>query len=303
MIIERLNSSFILYENNPTYYIRDYYNFIVSKLRLVISNMSVNVILGNYMYDFGNLNRTFKVHINYEHTLVKFGGRDSEGSPFGTTTVLNMPSEPYLIRLTDHNLADSSDIYIDYSMPNIMHLSTNDIFKKIAVKSVYIPPVLYDLHSDKKDKSIDILTTFINTDEPRRKLLMNELIRHSLPHININTCFDKDSLKDLYSSTKIILNIHQTDHHHTFEELRVLPALLSGVIVICEESPLKEHIPYKDYVVWCNYDEIINVTKDVLSNYEKYYELLFSSKLNELRAIINSLHIDITVNLSKALKI
>ena len=107
----------------------------------------------------------------------------------------------------------------------------------------------------------------------------------------------------MYSSTKIILNIHQTDHHHTFEELRVLPALLSGVIVICEESPLKEHIPYKDYVVWCNYDEIINVTKDVLSNYEKYYELLFSSKLNELRAIINSLHIDITANLSKALKI
>jgi hypothetical protein len=133
------------------------------------------------------------------------------------------------------------------------------------------------------------ITTFINTNEPRRKELLDNIKSNNLPHHNINTCFDKNQLQAIYNSTKIMINIHQTDHHHTFEELRVLPALLCGVIVVCEESPLIEHIPYKDYVIWCKYNEVVDLTKHIMDNYTRYYELLFSeTKINNLHNIIET---------------
>jgi hypothetical protein len=47
-----------------------------------------------------------------------------------------------------------------------------------------------------------------------------------------------------------LIKIHQHDDYNTCEELRILPALLSNVIVISEVSPLIEYIPYKDHIIW-----------------------------------------------------
>jgi hypothetical protein len=86
----------------------------------------------------------------------------------------------------------------------------------------------------------------------------------------------------VYKNSKVLVNVHQTDHHHTFEELRVLPALLNGVIVVSEDVPLKEKIPYSDYIVWASYDNIAQTVKDVSNNYEYYFNKIFTnSKLME----------------------
>ena len=74
-----------------------------------------------------------------------------------------------------------------------------------------------------------------------------------------------------------MINIHQTEHHHTFEELRVLPALLNGIIVICEDSPLKESIIYGKFVIWSNYDNVIETIKDVENNYDYYFDKIFNN--------------------------
>lgn len=104
---------------------------------------------------------------------------------------------------------------------------------------------------------------------------MNEIKRINIKHTNINNCFDKNSLQKLYKNTKILINIHQTDDNHTFEELRVLPALQCGVIVICEKSPLNWMIPYNDYIIWAEYDNIVNKMIEVAHNYDHYYDLIF----------------------------
>jgi hypothetical protein len=39
-----------------------------------------------------------------------------------------------------------------------------------------------------------------------------------------------------------MINMHQNDDYNTFEELRILPVLLSNVIVISEVSPLIERL-------------------------------------------------------------
>lgn len=39
------------------------------------NNLSINIILDGGEYNFRNNNKTIKIGINYEHTLVKQGGR------------------------------------------------------------------------------------------------------------------------------------------------------------------------------------------------------------------------------------
>jgi hypothetical protein len=147
--------------------------------------------------------------------------------------------------------------------------------------------MLYEKKWKIKERNINCLTTFINTNEPRRINLLNEIKNQNISHININNCFDSKELEKLYLNTKILINIHQTEHHHTFEELRVLPAILCGVLVICEDSPLKEKIPYHEFIIWTNYENILSKTMEVSKNYYLYYNKIFKnndifSKLNEL---------------------
>jgi hypothetical protein len=124
--------------------------------------------------------------------------------------------------------------------------------------------------------------TFINIHEERRYKLLENIKNLNIPHLNVNNCFEKLQLQNLYKNTKILINIHQTHHHHTFEELRVLPAIECGVIVICENSPLSHLIPYHNYIIWSSYDDILNKVNEVINNYDYYHNLIFTQKSNIL---------------------
>jgi hypothetical protein len=67
---------------------------------------------------------------------------------------------------------------------------------------------------------------------------------------------------------KILVNIHQTDSYCTLEELRVLPALMTGILVISEDSPYKEHIPFSNHIIWSSYDNMVDTINNVLTNYD-----------------------------------
>ena len=101
-----INGSILYYDNNPAYYIRDYYYYVYDLVKEIMINTSAN---------FKN---TIKIHINYEHTLVVPGGRDTNNSPIGSIPILNIPSMNYLVRITDLDKLVKSDIIIDYSIPN-----------------------------------------------------------------------------------------------------------------------------------------------------------------------------------------
>ena len=164
--------------------------------------------------------------------LLNKGGRDSNGSKIGEINVIDNSSEKYLIRLDNYHKWFESDIIIDYSIPNIINVASINDYQKLSKKHLYIPALLYDSEFmfSTNNRNINTLTTFINTNEPRRAsflaLMKNE-------HLNINKCFEGEKLMQLYTQTKVLINIHQTDHHHTVEELRILPALLCGTIVVC----------------------------------------------------------------------
>jgi hypothetical protein len=233
-----------------------------------------NVIVGDYTFTFNNHNPVIRINFNFEHTLVVPGGRDAHNCISGVIPVLGGEEQTYLVRIDNHAQFIQSDMVVDYSFPNCINIRSCGFYNDYVKKLICVSPLLYPIYHEKENRTIECLTTFINTEEPRRKQLLQN-IPSTFNHLNINNCFDKNSIIELYRHTKILINIHQTDHHHTCEELRVLPALMSGVIVISEESPLKEHIPYYKHIIWTKYENIIECVQNVQSNYDFYFSQIF----------------------------
>lgn len=277
-----INNSFIYYnESAIALYLKDYYEYIIQLIKNILENndIKLNIVIG--MENFSNLidnnYKRIRIGINHEHTLVKPGGRHSDNFSVGRIKIENI-DQYYLVRLDRYNELKYCNIVIDYSIPNITNIEESKLYDEYSKKLLYISPYLYKPFTSNSNRNINTLTTFIYINEPRRANLLNKLKESGIIHNNVNTCFDKNELRNLYCSSKILINIHQTDHHDTFEELRVLPALLCGVIVLCENSPLKELIPYNKYIIWCNYDEITNKIDDIIQHYDEYYNKIFGDE-------------------------
>jgi hypothetical protein len=253
--------------------------------------IAINVIMGDCANPYQNGNGSIYFNINYEHTLVVPGGRDTGNSPHGQIPTIQNKNQNYLVRIDNYGRLVQSEIIIDYSIPNLINIDSSGLFSEYSNKTICISPLLYPQNTDKDNRSIQCLTTFINTEEPRRKRLIENLLKTPiLQHTNVNNCFNRESIIALYRNTRILINIHQTDHHHTCEELRILPALLSGVIVICEESPLYENIPYHDYIIWTKYEDIVDCVEKVQSNYDVYYSKFFEGEnLNKLTNVLTKI--------------
>ena len=293
-MIYNVNNSYLYYENNFEI-INDYHQMIVDLIKKILNNnknIKINVTLCKNNYNFNNENKTIKININWEHTIVKQGGRSVQNNtPFGAIKYHNDNNNDinddnnYLIRIDRYNELNDADIVIDYSLPNIHNVMTNDIFKSFSNKHIIIYSSIYEPYFFKENRNIPILTTFINTNEHRRAVLlknMNDVLtKNGFQFLNVNNCFIKNDLQHLYKNTKILINIHQTEHHHTFEELRVLPALQCGVIVISENSPLSELVPYNDYIIWTSYDKILEKTIEIINNYDYFHDLIFVKDKNK----------------------
>jgi len=283
MKIIPINKAVILY-NTPIACVTDYYNYIISVLKSILlnNNLSINIVL-NYKHHISpkfNNNKTINIGINYEHTLVKRGGRSVlPNTPIGQIIYGN--NNKYFVRIDNINQYTYSNIIIDYSNPNIFNVRESNLFNNFADKHIYIAPSIYEtLYIIKTNRNINVLTTFININEPRRKKLLNNIKIKKIDHQNRSNCFNKTKLQELYRNTKILINIHQTGHHDTFEELRVLPALTNGVIIVSEKSPLNKLIPYNDLIIWTDYNNILDTVNDIINNYDEYYNTRVFTDVN-----------------------
>jgi hypothetical protein len=293
-----VNNSFLYYKDNFGI-INDYYQNIVNLIKNILEynpNLEINILLCDN-YNFDNNNKTLKININYEHTLVKKGGRSvKDNTPFGNVNVINDSNNKYLVRIDNYDILNISDIIIDYSNANIYNVKSCPIYNSFSKKHIYISSSIYNPYFIKENRNITTLTTFINTNEDRRKKLLKNIHNQKIQHTNINNCFQENELQHILKKTKIIINIHQTPHHHTLEELRVLPALECGVIVISEQSPLLENIPFSDLIIWTNYDNIVQKTKEVINNYDFFYNKIFSVENIEKLCNLKKLNYDILKN-------
>ena len=298
IMIFNANNSFLYYKENLGI-VNDYYQNIVNLIQKILYNnpeLHINIILcPNYNYNFNNTNKTILININYEHTLVKIDGRGvSCDTPVGNISYEY--NKKYYVRICDYHILNMSDLIIDYSNPNICNVKTCPQYYSFSKKHIYISSSIYQPFFSKENRDVTTLSTFININEPRRKLLLENINNENIKHQNINNCFGENEIEFLLKKTKIIINIHQTPHHDTFEELRVLPALECGVIVIAEKSPLFETIPYHDLIIWTSYDDIIEKIKEVIINYDFYHNEIFSIENIDRLIALKKINYDVLQN-------
>lgn len=217
--------------------------------------------------------RFLRVFFQDEHNLVLPGGRSvGKDDPFGAVASIFDLTEKYHVRVVDRRRYYSSDVVIEYNRPNVENIRRSDVFPaEILGKIIYAPSLPFEYCND-RDRGLSVITNVINEAEPRRARLIRGLRTARPDYRNVQGVYDLPKVRDLYSSTKILVNAHQTRHHHSIEEFRVLPALSRGCVVVSEDVPLREEIPYHEYVVWCDYESIPEVASEVARNYEEYFE-------------------------------
>jgi GT2 family glycosyltransferase len=299
--VEHHGQSLLAYRRDHVIFTRQYYLYCVALFsqQLQALDVQINLLFGDYALPADRGERFKRVDLQCEHTLVKPGGRDSDGALFGKVPLLDGEG-CYRVRLANAQYFGDCDAIIEYSEPNIENLRRCGQFADHLSRTTHVSPLLYECNGERGHRGIDILTTFADSRQPRRAaFLLNMRLRH-LPMRNVRGSYGSLVLRDLLDATKILVNVHQTDHHHTLEELRVLPALLRGVIVISETVPLRECLPYDRFVVWSRYEDLAATVADVRANYDAYRERIFGGRA--FYDVIAMMRVRNEYNVSTALK-
>ncbi len=272
----RVNHVQLAYNPRHTIFIRHYYLYCVDlfRRRLTVENAPLNVVFGDYAVNFRNGEHQLRIDIQHEHTLVKPGGRDCAGAKVGRVGIAGT-AEHYLVRVERYDYLTTLDSVIEYSMANIANLASNGEFENYLRKTVCIAPLLYSFNAGVSKGREGMITLFADVGQPRRAQFLQDAWAAQLALRNVKRVFGLERLRQLYRATRIMVNVHQTDHHHTFEELRVLPALLCGVLVVSEDVPLKQHIPYARFIIWSSFENLVSTTQSVFDNYDQHWRRIF----------------------------
>lgn len=265
------------------HYVAEYINYIASIVIEILKKhpMQVNILINSPRHvKINNSNKNIHITINFEHTLIKKPRGEVPGFPVGK--LVDPEGENYYVRIEDIEKLDEGDIVIDYSIPNIYNIVESKIYDEFSKKLVYIAPCLYESSlMNRESRDVPVVTTFLFEEIPRRKHFLDSIRERNVSCINYRGLSENSAFASVFSKAKILVNIHQKDNCLTFEELRVLPALQCGTIVISEVSPFSQKVPYHNSIIWCSYDTIVDKVIDVLENYDEYHYNLFNNSENE----------------------
>eukprot|EP00592_Proboscia_alata_P016536 CAMPEP_0194394720 /NCGR_PEP_ID=MMETSP0174-20130528/124013_1 /TAXON_ID=216777 /ORGANISM="Proboscia alata, Strain PI-D3" /LENGTH=426 /DNA_ID=CAMNT_0039190553 /DNA_START=751 /DNA_END=2031 /DNA_ORIENTATION=+ len=231
-----------------------------------------------------------RVGFQNEHTLVKNKPTSEKWEQF-VGDVKDDEGNPFLVRVVGIENYPEMDMILEYSMPNIENMRRSGLFDPTTLKKiVYVPPinrpyVPRSLHQ----RDLGVVVTFMGGQKmsPRRANLMSKLADAGI-QVDYVTGLDPsgDEMMTMMDRTKILLNVHQSDDHWTLEELRVLPALLRGVVVISESVPLSGVIPYGHKIIFTPYEQLVDAVVKIHSNYNLHFENIHNE---ETELIINNM--------------
>ena len=213
---------------NPPSYLKAYYEY-CTKLMLETQSYSSSKKLYLITVEFAGIipKRDSFVLLQYEHTIVA-QSYIPKNAEIVSAIKHGEYAELFQARLlgTRKNYRKAAGI-IEYSYLNILHVKNSEFRDLYQDKTVYIAPVF-----------VEFSPTW-NFENGNRGCV---------------TAFDDNSL---------LVNIHQTELHSTLEELRVLPALACGLLVISEKSPYQDNLIFRDFIEFAKIDEI----KSLLAEY------------------------------------
>lgn len=274
---------FIIYQNILKYVI-EYITSIITKItysKIVIypneaipkiESNNIYVFVGIHYVNYPLINLPNIYYINLEQMTID--GSNSERNLL-----------QYLINFKSNS---SSINLLDYSAANISLINKHDI------ESKYIPYQVNYNEIYHYEKELDYI--FCCTPNERKLYIYNQL-KMFYPKSEFigkppNWGISRDKI--LFRS-KILINIHHEEKEYDIiEEIRITRCILNKIIVISEPSKFSEKYPLNSYIIYENYDSIIEKTKDILNNYDLYYNKIYGDfdieKINEhLKSYLNVL--------------
>lgn len=237
-----------------------------------------------------NLSEFISVYVSEEHNVILPGGTNLPKFTMPGQMRSQDNKTAYLVAIMEPLAYDLSDIVIEYSMLNVHNMASSGYYDPAYLaKLVYIPALPFEnkLFFVKDNREHDVIVTFFYTNKHGdRRTEIVDAIKNKGVDITYHHFTTLDGLQTLYDSSKILVNVHQTYWHHTLEELRILPALQRGVIVVSEWVPNAEVIPFHEFIIFAPYERLAAVAADVHKRYDHYYEQIYgnSSKLPDLLA-------------------
>lgn len=259
-----INNTELFYEDMWDYgNLNEYYQYILNDLKTFFKNNNVP-----FSVNFGCLNfeKDINLGFQYEHTII-------------TNT-----SGGYDCKIYNSDWLMKCDFVFEYSICNINHIKNYIEFENYSKISRYYPPLIYNIGDVNNHRRIKNCLTIHNISS-RRNLIHQQIDLQFYQNECGNDFYSKKTMKEIMDKYKVLVNIHQIDEHLTLEELRVLPALMTGMLVISEDVPYKESIPYNKHIIWSSFDELPKVINDVLANYDFYRDKF----LNNLDMTINDM--------------
>lgn len=274
---EVIGNSRITWNPRHLIYVRAYYGYCVALFRDALNrrDASVHLVFGGYPVAADATLPVRRIGFQIEHTIVKSGGGDSTGAPLSRTALLD-GSGHYLARVLHLDQLLGCDRVIEYSQANRAHLTAAEGFERYLERVITIAPLLFAPDFSASDRRCALMTMFSATDQGRRRRFLEHVRAAGLPIRNRKRCFDLRSLQQAFRQCRILVNVRQSDHHDTLEELRVLPALLCGVVVISEEVPLQTQIPYARFIIWSRFDDLADTVARVHADYDQWHARIFS---------------------------
>ena len=216
------------------------------------------------------------VFFQHEHNLYLSGPKVwglRRDDPIGKVESILDPAEKYYVRIVNRPRYYYSDVVIEYCKPNIENIVRSEALPPEVIKKIIYAPSLPFVYSNDRDRPLPLMTNFNdNSWDPRRGGLAAQLLTICPEYRNVQGVYRHHELRDLYSSAKLMVNAHQEWFRHSIEEFRVLPALSRGCIIISEDVPLRHCIPYHEYIVWAAFEDLADVTSEVMKHYDDYFE-------------------------------
>lgn len=167
---------------------------------------------------------------------------------------------------TIHNYINKGIRIIDYSKANIDCLQQ----KKNVL---YLPYIVNPNEIFNYEKIYDV--AYIGEyGDIYRKNIIDKLTSNNITSNQIFG-FDRNRDDNLFKH-KILLNIHFNERFKIFEEIRCNRCIFNKMIVITEKS-LNIEYELKQYIIECDYDNLVDTVAGVLNNYEFYYNKLFNN--------------------------
>lgn len=175
---------------------------------------------------------------------------------------------------------------LDYSVSNILLLKSyiKELNIDYDTKNILWLPYQYNsienfnIKNDENDFEYDIgiinakleliLQIDNNNNIRKREIIWNKVKEQEWSYINI-IGWGKER-DDIIKKCKIIINVHNFDCFNIFEHIRCDRLLFANKIIISDLSLFQDELDIKDYVIWEEFDKIIDTAKYILQHFDKF---------------------------------